>query len=64
MKYVYLMNLMCTNYWYLIKWNILCDFIMRTIIKLTFLINRHDIITSNIANYIIYIYIYIYQIFQ
>ena len=26
---------------------------MRTITKLTFLIDRHDIITSNIANYII-----------
>ena len=56
MKYVYLMNLMCANYWYLMKWNILCDFIMRTITKLTFLIDRHDVITSNIANYIIYIY--------
>ena len=55
MKYVYLMNLMCTNYWYLMKWSILCDFIIRIITKLTFLIDRHDIITSNIANYIIYI---------
>ena len=53
MKYVYLMNLMCTNYWYLMKWSILCDFIMRTITKLTFLIDWHDIIISNIANYII-----------
>ena len=55
MKYVYLMNLMCTNYWYLMKWNILCDFIMRTITKLTFFIDRHDVITSTIVNYIIYI---------
>ena len=53
MKYVYLINLMCTNYWYLMKWSILYDFIMRTITKLTFLIDWHDIITSNIANYII-----------
>ena len=56
MKYVYLMNLICTNYWYLIKWSILYDFIIKTITKLTFLIDRHDVITSNITNYIIYIY--------
>ena len=46
-------NVMCTNYWYLIKWSILYDFIMRTITKLTFFIDRHDIIISNITNYII-----------